>query len=97
LGICLSATTSSDDFTYIALDGFVTVDNDLINNKSGTPTGDRGKPVYISAGTAGEYDMNPPTGAGEVVRIIGHVINSAGGVGNAYLIRFSPDNTWIEL
>ena len=97
LGICLSATTSADDFTYIALDGFVTVDNDLINNKSATPTDDRGKPVYISAGTAGQYDMNPPTGAGEVVRIIGYVINSAGGVGNAYLIRFTPDNTWIEL
>jgi hypothetical protein len=97
LGICLSATTSADDLTYMALDGFVTVDNDLINNKAGTPTDDRGKPVYISAGTAGQFDMNPPTGAGEVVRIIGYVINSAGGVGNAYLIRFNPDNTWIEL
>jgi hypothetical protein len=97
LGICLSATTSADDLTYMALDGFVTVDNDLINNKAGTPTDDRGKPVYISAGTAGQFDMNPPTGAGEVVRIIGYVINGAGGVGNAYLIRFNPDNTWIEL
>jgi hypothetical protein len=97
LGICLSATTSADDFTYIALDGFVTVDNDLIDNQSGTPTDDRGKPVYISAATAGKFSMTPPTGAGEVVRIIGYVINSAGGVGNAYLIRFTPDNTWIEL
>jgi hypothetical protein len=97
LGICLSATTSADDLTYMALDGFVTVDNDLIDNQSGTPTDDRGKPVYISAGTAGKFSMTPPTGAGEVVRIIGYVINSAGGVGNAYLIRFTPDNTWIEL
>jgi hypothetical protein len=97
LGICLSATTSADDLTYMALDGFVTVDNDLINNKSVSALDDRGKPVYISAGTAGQFDMNPPTGTGEVVRIIGYVINSAGGVGNAYLIRFNPDNTWIEL
>jgi hypothetical protein len=79
------------------IDGDKIIFIDLINNKSGAPTDDRGKPVYISAGTAGQYDMNPPIGTGKVVRIIGHVINGVGGVGNAYLIKFNPDNTWIEL
>jgi hypothetical protein len=97
LGICLSATSSADDTTYIALDGFVTIDDGLIDNKSGLYTDDRGKPVYISAANSGHFDLNPPTGSGEVVRIVGHVVNNTAGAGAAYLIRFNPDNTWIEL
>jgi hypothetical protein len=97
LGICLSATTSADDTTYVALDGFVTIDEALIDNRSTPYTDDRGKPVYISAANQGNFSMTPPTGSGEVVRIVGHVVNNTAGAGAAYLIRFNPDNTWIEL
>jgi hypothetical protein len=97
LGICLSATTSADDTTYVALDGFVTIDEALIDNRSTPYTDDRGKPVYISAANQGNFSMTPPTGSGEVVRIVGHVVNNTSGAGAAYLIRFNPDNTWIEL
>jgi hypothetical protein len=93
LGICLSASTGNDQIRPFALDGYVSVQASFVNNKSGAITDDHGKPVYVSP-NPGEYDMNAPSGSGQIVRILGHVVAT-----NAtfYTIYFRPDNTWIEL
>jgi hypothetical protein len=70
----------------------VSVDENKIANRNGTPTNDLGKPVYMST-TAGQYDMSPPSTSGQYVRIVGHVAAVSGG--NFYTIMFRPDNTWI--
>jgi hypothetical protein len=75
------------------MDGYVNIQNSFIANKSGTPTDDLGKPVYIGT-TSGEYDMTAPSGSGQIIRIVGHVIAAGASV---YTIYFRPDNTWIEL
>ena len=53
-----------------------------------------GSPLYIST-TAGNVSETAPTNSGEIVRLVGHNIyeNSS----NYAVIRFQPDNTWIEL
>jgi hypothetical protein len=93
LAICLSASTGNDQVRPFAMDGYVNVQSSFISNKSGAPTDDNGKPVYVGT-TSGEYDMLPPSGTGKIVRIIGHVI-AAGST--SYTIYFRPDNSWIEL
>jgi hypothetical protein len=93
LAICLSASTGNDQIRPFAMDGYVNIQNSFIANKSGTPTDDLGKPVYIGT-TSGEYDMTAPSGSGQIIRIVGHVIAAGASV---YTIYFRPDNTWIEL
>ena len=93
LAICLSASTGNDQIRPFALDGYVSVQASFIDNKAGTLTDDMGKPVYVSP-TAGYLDMSAPTGSGQIVRIVGHVV--ATNV-SFYTIYFRPDNTWIEL
>ena len=93
LAICLSASTGNDQIRPFAMDGYVNVQNSFIANKSGTNTDDLGKPVYVGT-TTGEYDMTAPSTAGQVVRIVGHVIAAGASV---YTIYFRPDNSWIEL
>jgi hypothetical protein len=93
LAICLSASTGNDQIRPFALDGYVSVPASFIDNKSGTNTDDNGKPVYVSP-TAGYLDLTAPSGSGQVVRIVGHVM--ATNV-SFYTIYFRPDNTWIEL
>ena len=93
LAICLSASTGNDQVRPFALDGYVNINNGFINGKSGAPTDDIGKPVYVSP-TAGQYEMTAPSGSGQIVRIVGHVVMAGASV---YTIYFRPDNTWIEL
>jgi hypothetical protein len=93
LAICLSASTGNDQIRPFAMDGYVNVQNSFIANKSGANTDDLGKPVYIGT-TTGEYDMVAPSGTGQIVRIVGHVIAAGASV---YTIYFRPDNSWIEL
>jgi hypothetical protein len=93
LAVCLSASTGNDQVRPFALDGYVSVQASFIQNKSGTITNDNGKPVYISP-NIGDFDMSAPSSAGQVVRIVGHVVTTNVGF---YTIYFRPDNTWIEL
>jgi hypothetical protein len=93
LAVCLSASTGNDQVRPFTLDGYVSVQASFVQNKSGTITNDNGKPVYISP-TTGNFDMVAPSTAGQVVRIVGHVVATNVGF---YTIYFRPDNTWIEL
>lgn len=54
------------------------------------PTSSIGKPMYLSASTAGEITGTVP-GTGNYVRIVGHVISTTND-----LWYFQPDNTWVK-
>ena len=90
LGICLTNGEMDDDINVL-LKGFV-------NNiwTSGMSVG-TGCPLYMST-TTGYIEDFPPTGTGEVIRIIGHLfwdasVHSSG----LHIIRFNPDNSWVEI
>ena len=54
-----------------------------------------GEPVYMSTASganAGEFTNVKPTGTGQVVRVVGYLIDSTNN-----LIYFNPDSTFIEL
>ena len=47
-----------------------------------------GVPLYISASTSGAFTETAPSGAGDVIRIIGYNIDDQG------RIYFNPDNSY---
>jgi hypothetical protein len=57
-----------------------------------TDPGTVGDPLYLLAGGQGEASSTPPSSSGEVVRLIGHCLDSTNGQ-----IWFNPDNIWIEI
>ena len=54
---------------------------------------DIGRPVYLST-TAGEYDMAVSSTNNDIVRIIGHMLDSDG---TDHLIYFNPSNDWVKV
>ena len=91
LGICLAGADDVDEPTSILINGFVTT----TYNNATTTIGD---PMYMDANTAGDMTYIAPSAAGNIVRIVGHTFWDAGYQGNGqYILRFNPDNTWIEL
>ena len=88
LGICLLAANTDGD-TKILLNGFVATTY-ATNSKVG-------EAQFMSA-TAGSMSKTAPTASGNIVRIIGHTFWTTALQTNAkYILRFNPDNTWIEL
>jgi hypothetical protein len=88
LGIALTDGVL-DDICSVLLDGLISTEYHA-QVGSAIP----GKPLYIST-TTGDVTETAPSGTGDVVRLIGHNIYDAGT--NTVIIRFQPDNTWIEL
>lgn len=91
LGIALDTVSAAGAFAVL-LDGII-ITQEHRQLGSSTP----GLPLYVqtsTAGTAGDVTETAPTSGGEVVRLIGHnIADITGGV----IIRFQPDNIWIEL
>ena len=84
LGVSLGTNSGTDG---MLLRGFCQV------SQSGTTS--VGQKVYAST-TPGTISGSSPAGSGDVVRILGYVLNS--GVNNASAsIYFNPDNTWVEI
>ena len=74
----------------VLLRGVARVPSAKMNNF--TPNISIGTTVYVS-GFAGQYDLDKPTAAGTVTRIIGHLI----GTDNAdHIIYFNPDANWTD-
>jgi hypothetical protein len=88
IGIALNGANANRGLA-ILLDGLIGIS---YIDQFGTITS--GAPLYIST-TAGYVSEAAPTGTGEIVRLVGHNIyeNSS----NYAVIRFQPDNSWIEL
>jgi hypothetical protein len=88
IGIALKNAEATEKFA-ILLDGLIGIS---YHDQFGTIS--IGSPLYVST-TAGNVSEAAPSNSGEIVRLVGHNIyeNSS----NYAVIRFQPDNTWIEL
>jgi hypothetical protein len=91
LGICVAGNHGDGEATSILINGFVTTTYATVDKI--------GDPMYMKDAVAGGYmTYIAPSNAGNVVRIVGHTFWNAGNQGNEqYILRFNPDNTWIEL
>jgi hypothetical protein len=87
LGICVKASTASNP-TSILINGFVEIASYASVSKSG-------EPQYMAT-TAGSMTRTAPASAGNIVRLIGHTF-WASNTNTKIIIRFNPENSWIEL
>jgi hypothetical protein len=89
LGVIISGALD-DDPTTILLRGFYSP-GDYLQAETGFAIG---QPLYIAPSSVGQgFITNLIPGSNNVVRIIGYLHND----NPPYTIRFSPDNTWIDL
>jgi predicted RecA/RadA family phage recombinase len=55
-----------------------------------------GTPMYLRENTAGEMSDTLPSGG--IMRLVGYCYNNDQEQGNAkFILRFDPDNTWVEI
>ena len=90
LAVALGTGTASA--VGMLLKGFIRIDSTLVD---GTPN--EGLPVYVCDDTAGEFDMNPPAGSGEIVRIVGYCIDLDNTRTSDMLLYLDPDKSWVEI
>jgi hypothetical protein len=81
----LAVSTGSSTKTMI-LEGIV-----VLATLGGTSPAD-GDPIYLSDVDPARATVDPPTGSGEYVRLLGYVIDATNKI-----VYFSPDKTWIKL
>lgn len=87
LGICVKSSTSTNP-TSILINGFVETATYATIVKSG-------EPLYMAT-TAGSMTKTAPTTVGNAVRIIGNTFWDSN-TNSKIIIRFNPENSWIEL
>ena len=87
LGICVKSSTSTNP-TSILINGFVETATYAAILKTG-------EPLYMTT-TAGSMSKSAPTASGNIVRIIGHTFWDSN-TNSKIIIRFNPENSWIEL
>tara|TARA_R110000796_G_C14528016_1_gene431535 strand:- start:976 stop:1653 length:678 start_codon:yes stop_codon:yes gene_type:complete len=86
LGISLGAGTTVD----VLIKGFV--ETDQVEDSAA----ENGLPMYLRESTAGDLSNNLPSSG--VVRLVGYVYqNSSTSTNGIFVLRFDPDNTWVEL
>jgi hypothetical protein len=90
LGICVDQAGG-----YVLIDGDVGVSDD--NSQGAYVVGaDHGLPVYVSA-TAGVMTTTAPSGAGAIVRVVGHIYYQSTSDVNWWTMKFRPSNDWYEI
>lgn len=91
LGICVAGNNGQGEATSILINGFV--------ETTYATSAIIGEPVFMKASTpAGYMTSSAPSDPGNIVRIVGHTFWTTTGQSNGvYILRFNPDNTWIEL
>ena len=87
LGICVKSSTATNP-TSILVNGFVETATYAAILKSG-------EPLYMAT-TAGSMTKTAPTTVGNAVRIIGNTFWDSN-TNTKIIIRFNPENSWIEL
>jgi formylmethanofuran dehydrogenase subunit C len=87
LGICVKSSTSTNP-TSILINGFVETATYATIVKSG-------EPLYMAT-TAGSMTKTAPTTVGNAVRLIGNTFWDSN-TNSKIIIRFNPENSWIEL
>jgi hypothetical protein len=90
LGICVDQANG-----YVLIEGDIGVSDD--NSQGAYVIGaDHGLPVYVSA-TTGVMTVTAPSGAGELVRIVGHIYYQSATDTNWWTMKFRPSNDWYEI
>ena len=88
LGIAMGSDPGTNG---MLLDGYFRIDS---ANIEGTAV--IGKPLYVSE-EPGKFDATAPSGSSDFVRIVGYCIDYHTDGDGDVLIRFKPDNTWVEI
>ncbi|MDB9992529.1 hypothetical protein OAD97_00005, partial [bacterium] len=89
LGIALQ-TSAQNNGVDILIAGFV--ETTKVEETAATT----GTPMYLRENTAGEMSDTIPSGG--IVRLVGYCYQNSDEQGNAkFILRFDPDNTWVEL
>ena len=86
----LTVVTDAGDSDELLVEGVVKMSTATTTTLLPT-TAKKGVPVYMST-TAGAVTTTAPSGTGEFVRVVGHVVDATNRT-----IYFKPDNTWLEL
>jgi hypothetical protein len=95
LGIALNGTLQFGGLDVL-IDGILNYNtNNIYHDELSDPV-TPGLPIYASTNT-GYVTENAPSSAGNIVKVVGHNINGATGRTEYAVVRFKPDNTWIEL
>jgi hypothetical protein len=90
LGICVDQANG-----YVLIEGDIGVSDD--NSQGAYVIGaDHGLPVYVSA-TTGVMTVTAPSGAGKLVRIVGHIYYQSSTDANWWTMKFRPSNEWYEI
>jgi hypothetical protein len=82
LGMCVMAANADGDITQMLLWGRIRADAKF-------PTLTQSAPAYVGV-TAGEIQVAAPSGAADIIRIVGHAED-------ANTLSFHPSNDWMEV
>jgi hypothetical protein len=93
LGIALNSTSGIGETVDVLIDGIIALKS---NHDQISIPASPGAPLYVST-NAGKVTEVAPAVSGDIVRLVGHNVWSATSPQNTAIIRFQPDNTWIEL
>ena len=94
LGIALNSAAGAGRPLDVLIDGILNYKSDLHEQIADPAT--PGAPLYASI-TNGKITETAPSSSGNIVKIIGHNISSESGEEDIAVVRFKPDNSWIEL
>ena len=83
LGLAMGTTGGAG----VLLRGFARASTTSFNNMTTV-----GAKLYVSDTASGQFTETIPASPGDIVRIIGYVINTSSDI-----MYFCPDNTWVEL
>jgi hypothetical protein len=93
LGICLRSVTDPDMDVDILIQGFYSTE---FHDQYGSEN--PAVPLFISDAAAGNVSETVPITSGDIARLIGHCFWNIGTHPNGLcIIRFNPDNNWIEI
>ena len=97
LGIALNNAGTAGVVLDVLIDGILnyTSETPFIHQQIADPA-TPGAPLYAST-TNGRITEIAPSSSGNIVKIIGHNISSVSGEEDIAVVRFKPDNSWIEL
>ena len=93
LGIALNSTSGVGETVDVLIDGIIALKS---NHDQISIPASPGAPLYVSTNSGSVTEVAPAV-SGDIVRLVGHNVWSATSPQNTAIIRFQPDNTWIEL
>jgi hypothetical protein len=98
LGIALNTITVAGQELDVLIDGILNYIGVLSAHEQISDPATPGAPLYAST-TSGFITEDAPSSSGNIVKIIGHNISRFEFVTgtDVAVVRFKPDNTWIEL